>query len=457
MLICEGAVSDQDQEKPLSLFQSLAGKVVLLLKKTDLLSTLFVGIDISSRSNVVALLDFESQKPLQTFSVANNQPGAIELAQHLLEFLDSRPDLRKLVVALESTSFYGVHIANFLSSHETLASFRTAVYCLNPKTVANYKKSFIDLGKNDFVDAFVLADFARVGRITNKPWRGSQFLALQRLTRHRLHLAKSLTKEKAYMLSNIFLKFSEFSLLDGEQQPFSDRFGKAAASVLTDFLSTEEIVDMPLDALIRHICEKGRNRFQDPEATASLLQKAARDSYRLDKCLYEPLTISIASSFNLISTYTAEIKAVNKAIEKTLKGLDPATYQCLLSIPGIGSVMAAGILSEIGWIDAFKSQESLAKYAGLVWRENQSGNYRADDTPMSKAGNAYLRYYLLEATSHVKNHCQEFAAFYQKKYAEVKTHQHKRALALTARKFIRLIFGLLAKHQLYSSNRVVQA
>ena len=79
MLICEGAVSDQDQEKPLSLFQSLAGKVVLLLKKTDLLSTLFVGIDISSRSNVVALLDFESQKPLQTFSVANNQPGAIEL------------------------------------------------------------------------------------------------------------------------------------------------------------------------------------------------------------------------------------------------------------------------------------------------------------------------------------------------------------------------------------------
>ena len=72
------------------------------------------------------------------------------------------------------------------------------------------------------------------------------------------------------MLSNIFLKFSEFSLLDDEQQPFSDRFVKTAPSVLTNFLSTEEIVDMPLDALIRHICEKGRNHFQDPEATTSL-------------------------------------------------------------------------------------------------------------------------------------------------------------------------------------------
>ena len=427
------------------------------MKKADLLSTLFVGIDISSRNNVVALLDFESQKTLQSFAVGNNQPGAVELANRLADYLHSRKDLTKLVVALESTSFYGIHVANYLSSCEVLASFHTAVYCLNPKAIKNYKKSFIDLGKNDYVDAFVIADFARANRITTKPWRGSQFLALQRLTRHRLHLAKALTREKAYMLSNIFLKFSEFSLLDEEDQPFSNSFGATASSVLTDFLSTEEIIEMPTEALISYICEKGHNRFPNPEKTASLLQQAARNSYRLDKCLYEPLTVSIASSFTLISTYETEIKAVNKAIEKTLKGIDPNAYQSLLSIPGIGPVMAAGILSEIGYIDAFKNQEALAKYAGLVWRENQSGNFQADDTPLSKAGNAYLRYYLIEATSHVKNHCGEFAAFYQKKYDEVKIHQHKRALALTARKFVRLIFGLLANHQLYSSDRVVQA
>ena len=381
----------------------------------------------------------------------------MKLANRLADYLRSRKDLTKLVVALESTSFYGVHVTNYLSSCDVLASFHTAVYCLNPKAIKNYKKSFIDLGKNDYVDAFVIADFARANRITTNPWRGSQFLALQRLTRHRLHLAKALTREKAYMLSNIFLKFSEFSLLDAEDQPFSNSFGATASSVLTDFLSMEEIIEMPTEGLISYICEKGHNRFPNPEKTASLLQQAARNSYRLDKCLYEPLTVSIASSFTLISTYETEIKAVNKAIEKTLKGIDPNAYQSLLSIPGIGPVMAAGILSEIGYIDAFKNQEALAKYAGLVWRENQSGNFQADDTPLSKAGNAYLRYYVIEATSHVKNHCGEFAAFYQKKYDEVKIHQHKRALALTARKFVRLIFGLLANHQLYSSDRVVQA
>lgn len=441
----------------LSHLPSLAGKVVFTLKKADLLSTLFVGIDISSRENVVAVMDFESTKPIASFAVPNNEPGAEEMARRISEYFNLRSGLGRLVIGLESTSFYGVHIANYLSTCRALMPFHTEVYCLNPKSIANYKKSYIGLGKNDYVDAFVIADFARVGRITTKPWRGCQYLALQRLTRHRLHLVKALTREKTYMLSNIFLKFSEFTMLDAEEQPFSNEFGATASAVLTEFLSTEEIVDMPMDKLVEFICEKGRNRFHDPQKTAKLLQAAARNSYRLDKCLYEPLTVAIASSFTMISTYNAEIKKVNQAIESTIKGLNQNAFQSLLSIPGVGPVMAAGIMAEIGDVSVFKSQESLAKYAGLIWRESQSGQFKADDTSMSKAGNSYLRYYLLEAASHMKLHCPEYSEYYAKKYAEVKTHQHKRALALTARKAIKLIFGLLANNQLYSRNRVGQA
>ena len=392
------------------------------LKKADLLSTLFVGIDISSRENVVAVMDFESTKPIASFAVPNNEPGAEEMAKKISTFITPESGLKRLVIALESTSFYGVHIANYLSACRELLPFHTEVYCLNPKSIANYKKSYIGLSKNDYVDAFIIADFARVGRITTKPWRGCQYLALQRLTRHRLHLVKALTREKTYMLSNIFLKFSEFTMLDTEEQPFSNEFGATASAVLTEFLSTEEIVDMSMEKLVEFICKKGHNRFPDPQKTAKLLQAAARNSYRLDKCLYEPLTVAIASSFTMISTYNAEIKKVNQAIEKTIKGLNTNAFLSLQSIPGIGPVMAAGIMAEIGDITVFKSQESLAKYAGLVWRENQSGQFKADDTSMSKAGNSYLRYYFLEATSHIKLHCPEYGEYYSKKYAEGKTH-----------------------------------
>ena len=70
--------------------------------------------------------------------------------------------------------------------------------------------------------------------------------------------------------------------------------------------------------------------------------------------MYEPLTVAIASSF-LISTYNAEIKKVNQAIEKTIKGLNRNAFLSLQSIPGIGPVMAAGIMAEIGDITVFKS------------------------------------------------------------------------------------------------------
>ena len=92
----------------------------------------------------------------------------------------------------------------------------------------------------------------------------------------------------------------------------------------------------------------------------------------------------------------------------------------------------------------------MAKYSGIIWRDNQSGEFDSEDTPMMKAGNRYLRYYLIQAAGSVIRYCPEYEDYYNKKFAEVPKHQHKRALALTARKLIRLIFGLLDKNQLYS-------
>lgn len=420
--------------------------------KNNFMSTLFVGIDVSSRTNVLCALNFQGVK-LLNLKALNNQPGAESILDSILDCLNSN-SLEYVVIALESTSFYSTHIANFLSSSEELLPFKPLVYCLNPKSVANYRKSFVDIDKTDPLDAFVIADFARCGRITSEPWRGAQFLALQRLSRHRLHLVECITREKTYMVSNIYLKFSELAVLDKDEKPFSNTYGVTSAAVLTEFLSLDDITYSSIEDLVAFVSLKGKNRFSDPYETARLLQKAARDSYRLDQVLYEPLSTSIASSFNLIKAFDAEIKVVDKAIEKTIKGINPVEYQSLTSIPGIGPVLASGILAEIGTIASFGSHDSLAKYAGLTWRVNQSGDYSSDDTRMTKTGNKYLRYYLIEAANSVRNHVPEYRDFYYKKYGEVTTHCHKRALALTSRKLVRLIFGLLTKNQIYSSGKV---
>lgn len=423
------------------------------MKKIDYLSTLFVGIDISARENVVSAINFEQEFLIKMKPVPNTQSGADQLQAMLVNILENNT-FKTIIIGLESTSFYGVHIANFLSASEKLMPYKPYVYCLNPKEVANYKNSFNALDKNDGIDSFVIADFARVGRIHTEPWRGSQYLALQRLTRHRLHIVECLTREKTYMLSNVFLKFSEFALLQGNEHPFSDKYGATASSILTQFLSSEDIANASIEELVNFVSAKSRKRISNPQITAEILQQAARNSYRLDKCLYEPLTTSIACSFNCIQAFEKELKAINKAIEKAVMGINPMEYQILMSIPGFGPVYSSGILAELGSVQVFPSNDAVAKYAGIVWKENQSGSFKAENTPMSKAGNRYLRYYLIEAAGSVLRHIPEYNEFYQKKYAEVTTHQHKRALALTSRKLIRLIFGLLAKNQLYSTNGV---
>lgn len=432
----------------------MIGKERDIMIKINYMSTLFVGIDVSSKSNVVYSMDFDENKYISS-SFSNNQPGAEELAARISECMKQHPNLNTIVIALESTSVYSIHIANFLSTCETLMPYKPYVYCLNPKATANYRKSYVAMDKTDPMDARLIADFARVGRTKKcEPWRGGQYLALKRLTRHRLHLTECITREKTYMVSNLYLKFSELQLLEEDDQPFSNNYGATASAVFTEFLSPQEIIDSSEEELLTFLAEKSRNRIADISKTSELLKKAARDSYRLDKCMYEPLNVSIASSFNCIQTYQKEIKLIDQAIERCISGMNPNAFTILKSIPGIGPVWAAGILSEIGDASAFHSSDALAKYAGLTWLKSDSGSFVSEDNHISKAGNTYLRYYLGEAANSVRRHIPEYAAFYSKKYAEVTKHQHKRALALTSRKFVRLVFGLLVKNQLYTDEKL---
>lgn len=185
--------------------------------------------------------------------------------------------------------------------------------------IANYNKFYIGLFKNDFIDAFIITDFARVGRIPQNPWSGMQFLTVQLLTRHSQHITLSLSRNKTYMVTNVFLKFSELARLRDENVPFANNYGAIVADVLTDFLSVEDIANTSLKKLIDFICKKATIELLIYKRLLSL-QREARDSHRLDKALYKPLTVDISSSFKLITAYNHELKAI-LLFRKALKAL----------------------------------------------------------------------------------------------------------------------------------------
>ena len=118
---------------------------------------------------------------------------------------------------------------------------------------------------------------------------------------------------------------------------------------------------------------------------------------------------------------------------------------------------AAGIMAEIGNVERFSHNSKLAKYSGLYWKRNQSGEFESTDKKSSKKSNKYLRYYMIEAANSCNTQSFPFIRdYYIQKYNEVNKHQHKRALVLSARKLERLIFGLLRKGQYYKPLDSVQ-
>ena len=404
------------------------------------MNPLYVGIDVSSKTNVVYLMLPNGDKH-SSFSVANSQNGSAQLVNRILSALISH-SLDTVLIGLEATSVYGDNLVYFLRDDATLAPFNRKIHVLNPKQVNRFKGAYNDLPKNDFVDSFVIADCLRFGRINKEVYLGDyHYKALQNLTRARYFAVCNLVKEKQRFMNVLFKKYSTMT----QEKVFSDTFSTTALAVYDEFESAEALANMDLQELTDFILKKGKNRFPDPDAVAKAIQKAARSSYRLPKTVNDSVNQVLSISITSIKALESQIKEFDKAIAAQMELLP----NVLTSIPGIGPVYSAGIIAEIGDINRFENQAALAKYAGLAWTQYQSGGFEAQTTRLIRSGNRFLKYYLCEAAFSLVRCDKEYSDFYHLKYKEVNRYQHKRALALTARKLVRLVFALLKDNRLY--------
>lgn len=376
-----------------------------------------------------------------SFSIPNNRPGAEILVDRIVEVLQ-RLFIPKVVIGLESTSVYGDNLMYFLRETGKFSGFEKKLHMLNPKQVKKFRDTYSDLPKNDFVDAFIIADHLRFGRINKEVYMGDyRYEALKALTRARHQTVQSLTREKQRFLNQLFMKFSGFS----QVKNFSNNFGATATAVIENFEFLDELAYIVSDELADFIKKHGKGKLEDVDGIVSNLQKAAQNSYRPPTVIADSVNQILAISMSTIRLLQGQVKEYDKAIEKQFSTI-PNT---LTSVKDIGPVYAAGIIAEIGDISRFPSQAFLAKYAGLTWTQHQSSEFEAEDTRLIHSGNHHLRYYLCESANSLRKCDPEFRRFYNLKFREVSNHQHKRALALTARKLVRLVYALLKTNRLY--------
>jgi len=343
---------------------------------------------VGSRDNAVYIMLPDGSKH-SSFPVQNNLGGARTLSKRVVSAMQSQ-GLNDVLLGLESTSVYGDNLVCFLCEDGGLAQFNRKIHVLNPKQVKKFKDTYSDLPKNDAVDAFVIADNLRFGRISTAVYMGDyRYKALQTLTRARYHAVQSLVREKQRFMNYLFMKCSGLA----QDKASSNNYGVAALALFEEFETPDDLEHMDLDDLAAFISEKGKNRFSHPEKVATAVQTAAKRSYRLPTKVNDSVNQVLSISISSIRAMQAQIKALDKEIERQVEGI-PNT---LTSIPGIGAVYSAGILAEVGDINRFDSHAALAKYAGLAWTQHQSGTFEAQNTRLIKSGNRFLKYYLCEA------------------------------------------------------------
>jgi len=382
---------------------------------------------------------------LAKFTIANDKEGAATLEIKVAEISGKVPP-DAIMFGLEATSVYSWHIQNYIADSAILKPYHPSVIVFRPKMIKDFKSSLGHLPKNDAVDANAIAERLRFGRLPKGCPVDFRYLALQRLTRYRHHIVESTTREKAYLLSNLFLKFSGLT----QDKVLSDNFGAVATELLTSDMDLDTIAEMNIDELIDFIVSNGSDHFGNPAETAAKLKLLAAKSFRVNSSLDRSLNTVIRSCYDNIKSMQALKRAVEKPIKSQVSSAFRDEYLCLTSVKGIGDVIAAGLISEIGNVHRFDNDNALAKFAGLYWSQHQSGEFTAEDSSLRKTGNVYLRYYFVQAAEHMRMYIPEYSQYYSRKYNEARTHQHKRAIVLTARKAVRLVYALLRENKLYT-------
>lgn len=149
------------------------------------------------------------------------------------------------------------------------------------------------------------------------------------------------------------------------------------------------------------------------------------------------------------------LEAQQKALDRDIAACLKAISNCLTTISGIGNILAAALLGEIGDIRRFRNAKALVAYAGLDPSVIQSGEFTAKKAHLSKRGSTHLRRAVWLAASAATRNDPAFRELLKRKIAEGKPYHV--ALGAVANKLLHVIYAVLRDNKPYYPLKVALA
>jgi transposase len=381
-----------------------------------------VGIDIAKRTHEACFMGQDGQEIAKARRFRNTRRGVDGL-------LDDLEQLRApTTIGLEATGHY------WLALHDQLVRAGHTVQVLNPLQTHAYRKTTLRKVKSDRKDAWLIADVVRIGRGRAAYVPDETILQLRELTRFRWGLVDQIGDAKRRALSILDRVFPEYESL------FSDVFIKSSRALLQHATTAADFATADLTELTTLLERTSRGRLG--QARAEAVQAAARDSLGLAK-LGGVAGFELRALLDHIAFLEHQVAATEQHIEALMVTLE----QHVTDIKGIGAVLAASLIAEIGDVQRFARLESLVAYAGIDPTVFASGEFSATETHMSKRGSPYLRRALWLAAISAASSNPDLAAYLQRRLDQGKPWGT--VMGAIARKLLSRIYSILKHNRPY--------
>ncbi len=373
---------------------------------------IYVGIDISKYKHDCFICNNDTGEVIvDNLSFENNKKGFQQFLGLLKPY-----DNSNVRIGLEATGHYGLNLKLFLEKNNyTFMEF-------NPLLIKEFKKSLsLRKTKTDKIDTKVICQ-----KLMSVPYKPNSKLfyhkyGLKSLSRLRETLVKQRSKYMVQLTNVLDITFPEFKPF------FNNRFSVTSLYLLNKYKSAEKMAKMR-DFETPNKLSRGSFTY----AKFAKLKELAKNTVGESTKTFE---IELDTILNLYNEIDSKINSLDKQISTIVKELNPPT----LSIPGIGELTTAVIISEFGDFSKFSNSAQLLSFAGLEPGIYQSGTMLSYGK-MVKRGSGYLRGALMNISNVVIKYNPTLYDYYLKKRSEGKCHRV--ALSHVCKKLLRVIYKL---------------
>lgn len=385
-----------------------------------------VGVDVGCHSHNVAI-GLSTGEILEEFSIVHEPEG---FRQFFLRIEQHERDYAcPVAVAMEGYNGYARPLDTLVRTH----NYR--LFNINNLKLARFKEIFPGAAKTDDIDArkalelFQLRDHLPIAKDVLQEVKATpqENDILKRITRRR----RRLVNERVRVLNNLQADLQ--SVCPG----LLEITGEAGNLWFLRFLtSTDDLRKLTRirEATIRKISGIGAKY-------ASIIlkwQKTAEFSHETE-------WVS-----DMIQQDAERVLALHKQIEKLdaqlaeIAGNSNIAKQ-LATMPGFGPITTAELAGEIGTIERFENESSLALYLGMSNLDNSSGKHKGSKAP--KQVNERAKSAMMIAVDRHRKHAPQSQKYYDKKRTEGK--KHNQAVRALGRHLCRAIFKMLKENRGY--------